>query len=596
MKSFLIIVLIAFVGLSSNAQTVLPHALSHDERLMLPFLKDADHPLPPDAIPSPPPFSQLRAMAEWEEIQALTIAWTGFPGILKQIVAAAIEETHVIILTENPQETEDFLTSNNAGGPALSMTNITLLNETFDSIWMRDYAGNPVYVNDVDSLVMVDWIYNRPTRPNDDVSPSYIAEELGLALYTTTEAPTDMVNTGGNFMCDGFGTAFASELILDENDLNNPYDVSVKSEEDIDQIMADFMGISRFIKMPTLPFDGIHHIDMHMKIVDEETILIGEYPAGVADGPQINANMEYVLSNFNSVFGTPYKVIRIPMPDSPSGLNPDSQPTPGYYRTYTNGVFVNNTIIFPTYREEFDTTAYRIWSEACPGYHLVGIDCDNQDEAIISLSGAIHCITHAVGVDDPLLISHQALSDTDDQINAYVVSGYFNHRSGIANAKLYWKTIQGTLYTEVSMTDMGNYQWQGLIPAHPAGTIIQYYLFGESESGKTQLRPMPAPAGNWTFEVLGESSVTDWTAPSITRVYPNPAKAITCIEVDLKSSYEAIAYLTDLSGKKVQQIFKGTLQPSANKLFFNASALPSGLYFIVIESTSGHTRQKLIVE
>jgi agmatine deiminase len=39
------------------------------------------------------------------------------------------------------------------------------------------------------------------------------------------------------------------------------------------------------------------------------------------------------------------------------------------YRTYTNAVFVNNTIIFPTYREEYDTTAYRIWGEICPGYN-----------------------------------------------------------------------------------------------------------------------------------------------------------------------------------------------------------------------------------
>ena len=39
------------------------------------------------AIETPPPFANLRSAAEWEEIQALTISWTGFPGILKQIVA-----------------------------------------------------------------------------------------------------------------------------------------------------------------------------------------------------------------------------------------------------------------------------------------------------------------------------------------------------------------------------------------------------------------------------------------------------------------------------------------------------------------------------
>lgn len=38
------------------------------------------------------------------------------------------------------------------------------------------------------------------------------------------------------------------------------------------------MGIDRYIKMDELPYDGIHHIDMHMKLLDEETLLVGEYP------------------------------------------------------------------------------------------------------------------------------------------------------------------------------------------------------------------------------------------------------------------------------------------------------------------------------
>lgn len=51
------------------------------------------------------------------------------------------------------------------------MNNVTILDANYDSVWMRDYAGNPVYGNEVDDLVMVDWIYNRPNRPNDNASP-----------------------------------------------------------------------------------------------------------------------------------------------------------------------------------------------------------------------------------------------------------------------------------------------------------------------------------------------------------------------------------------------------------------------------------------
>ena len=61
--------------------------------------------------------------------------------------------------------------------------------------------------------------------------------------------------------------------------------------------MDAFMGISTYIKMETLPYDQIHHIDMHMKLLDEETILVGEYPEGEADGP-IEANIEYIQDNY----------------------------------------------------------------------------------------------------------------------------------------------------------------------------------------------------------------------------------------------------------------------------------------------------------
>ena len=41
-------------------------------------------------------------MAEWEEIQALTIAWEGFEPILTEIVRNSVEECKVIIACDNP--------------------------------------------------------------------------------------------------------------------------------------------------------------------------------------------------------------------------------------------------------------------------------------------------------------------------------------------------------------------------------------------------------------------------------------------------------------------------------------------------------------
>jgi len=536
-------------------------------------------------VTTPPNFSNLRAMAEWEEVQAITIAWTSYPAILKQIVAAARLETRVIILSDDVQGTEEYLLTSNSGGAAFAnLDNVTIVNANYDSIWLRDYAANPVYGNEVDSLILVDWLYNRD-RPSDDVSPLYVANELGIDLYETSDAPFDLVNTGGNYMSDGFGTAFASELVLQENDGNGAYGIyyPTHTQQEIDDIMEMFMGIHTYIKMPTLPYDGIHHIDMHMKLIDEETLLVSEYPAGVADGPQINANINYVLNNYTSKFGTPFRVVRVPAPPSTQGNYPDNN---GAYRTYTNAIFVNNTIIIPTYREQYDTTALRIWGELCPGYTLVGIDCDNTGNNIIAQSGAIHCITHTIGVADPLLISHQPLVDTFDDFNPYLVSAYLSHRSGIERATLHWR-LQGTsTFNSVEMAPNGT-NWEAYIPAQAVGSVIDYYVEGEAISGKIQVRPMPAPAGYWSFEVLGENvGVIETQATRILRVYPNPASHITCIEVNALKAETASILLSDCTGRTVTVIHDGALRSGQSNYFFNAEPIIPGAYQLLIKTPS----------
>ena len=50
-------------------------------------------PIASRGIETPPPFSELRTAAEWEEIEVLTIAWEGFPCIL------TVSYTHLTLPT-----------------------------------------------------------------------------------------------------------------------------------------------------------------------------------------------------------------------------------------------------------------------------------------------------------------------------------------------------------------------------------------------------------------------------------------------------------------------------------------------------------------
>jgi agmatine deiminase len=533
-----------------------------------------------------PPSSPVRTIGEWEELQGFMITWAQFTPMLKEIVRAAKQETKVYIVCSNVQTVINYLNL----APAVDTVNVSFIVAPFNSVWCRDYGPWSAYTNDVDTLITIDWIYNRP-RPLDDVLPLTISNTLGTPFYETTQSPWDLVNTGGNFMTDGFGTAFASNLILTDNTLAAGFGVQHTAAE-IDTIIKHFMGITRYIKMNTLPYDVIHHIDMHIKLLDEETLLVGEYPAGIADGPQIEANLQYILANYNSVFGTPYKVIRIPMP-ADNGLYPNNG---GDYFTYTNSSFINKTIIVPTYNIPSDTTALRIYREALPGYTVTGI----TSTASIPSLGALHCITKELGTSDPLLISHQPLPDTYDDVNPYFVDAFIKHRSGIQSATLYYRTDTLLPYQSIAMTASLTPidHWGEFIPAQPVGTIIYYYIEAQSNSGKQQVRPLPAPAGYWHFKVLGPVGLAE-NNPLVTlrmqTAFPNPSKGITCIPVLNDKEQNAVLTLSDMTGRTVINILNGKLKKGENKLFLDSWNLSSGAYLLILKTDEGILSQKLMV-
>ncbi len=571
-RIFLLLASLLTVHAFSQVQD-LPAGMAPGEPALMPgYLND----IQPYGITTPPA-SPIRTAAQWEEIQAITITWTSYQSVLRQIILAAQVECQVYIVCSDSNTVKNSLIAN-----SIPLTNVHYMIVPYNSVWIRDYGQNSCYTNDVDSLVLVDWIYNRP-RPKDDTIPNRVAATFGLPIYTTTVPPNDLIHTGGNFMSDGLGTAFSSELGVDENPNH--------TVAEIDSIMYHFMGINQYVKMETLPYDGIHHIDMHMKLLDEQTLLVGQYPAGVSDGPQIEANLQYVLSNFMTPNGTPYRVIRIPMP--PEQFSGDYPDQGGDYLTYTNSTIINKTIIVPQYYTQYDTTALRIWREACPGYNVVGINSNTT----ISASGSLHCITHSVATNDPLLISHFGLPNTTNTVTPYQVDARIQHRSGIAIATLYWTTDTSQPYQSVPMTltNVALNTWTGFIPAQPVGTHVYYYIGATSVSGKSQVRPMPAPAAYFTFEVLGIQSVVNNANAEFQPAFPNPSHGLTCVPLNMPTQDEGRLVLMDMTGREIMVIHEGTFAQGEKNYFLNSEGVAAGAYQIVLTTNNYHIAQPLMV-
>jgi len=475
MKNFFLIIFTISLFTNSFSQD-LPRYMTEEEKILM---KSYQPPIDRAGFTTPPS-KPVRTMAEWEELDGILIVWTSYQAILRQIVDHAQEEGWVYIVCSDSNTVKTYLT--NGGVP---LKNLKFIIAPFNSIWCRDYGPWSVYSDIADSLYIIDWIYNRP-RPNDDLIPGVFANYAGLPLYQTTVSPYNLTHTGGNFMADGHRIGFSSKLILNEN--------SGKTEEQINSIMYSFMGINPYIKMDNLPYDGIHHIDMHMKLLDEETLLVGQYPPGISDGPYIEANLQYVLNNFQTSYGRPFKVVRIVMPPDNLGRYPNNG---GHYRTYTNSLIVNKTVIVPTYELQYDTTALRIYREAMPGYKVVGIDC-NQ---IIPASGAIHCITKEIGVKEPVFISHKRIYSVIPSENGYEVKAFIKTRTGVAKAFLKWSVDTAQGYSHVQMSQVAQDTFSSFIPFHLLDTKIWYYIEVESNSGRIVSKPLTSPAGAYSFTV-----------------------------------------------------------------------------------------------
>jgi agmatine/peptidylarginine deiminase len=559
-----------------------------------------------------PPELPVRTMAEWEELQALVITWNPGNGgntwrdILTEITRAAREECTVLVVCSSQSivtAAQNYLVSK---GVDLS-SNVLFFIAPNNSIWVRDYGPTSVYSGDVDSLLSVDWIYNR-NRPYDNIVPEKLGQLLQIPVYATTQAPYDLVNTGGNFMSDGMGTAFASKLVLRNNDQiangegadpNDIFGTSNHTTLEIDNILQEYMGINRYIKMDELPYDGIHHIDMHMKLLDEETLLVGEYPVGISDGPQLEANLLYVLSQFKTAFGHDFKVVRVPMPPFVGGQYPPFGGVSQYsalYPTYTNAVFVNRTVIMPKYNIPMDAAAQDTFQKYLPGYKIVPVDCNG----IINSGGAVHCITKEIGVRDPLLILHSVLPCQDNSIHpAYDVYATLKHRSGIASAKVFFRTDQDSPWQSVAMeyVDMDDtaFVWKGTIPLQNPGKTVFYYLEATANSGKTFTRPITAPAGGWSFCVNQSSETTEPQEPTIAEIYPNPASGITVVPIFCPAKTQARILLCNLVGQPVATIFSGEISPGESKFFFDAGLFTPGIYFLKLQANGTELTKKVAI-
>lgn len=238
------------------------------------------------------------------------------------------------------------------------------------------------------------WYY--PERPNDDLMPRDFAGRIGVPV-----SGFDLYFEGGNFLPNGGGLCLTSSVVQDAN----PH----VDRETLDGMFREQLGCEKLVIVEALKDAATGHVDMWMAWVDHTTLMVGEYlpRQDAVNRAIIERNVRKKLEGLRDPeSGEPITIVRIPMPtncpaESRPGNRPGLESPPQasqwcphvateerIWRSYLNVLFINNTVLLPTYAQDrtYEDQAIATW--ASYGFNVVPLDAD----LIAPAQGEFHCV------------------------------------------------------------------------------------------------------------------------------------------------------------------------------------------------------------
>jgi agmatine deiminase len=318
-----------------------------------------------NAIPNFP----VRLPAEFEPIQSVFVSFPIFyPGQWKthtELINSISSEAEAIVLVPNKYWQKAVMLYFET--KAIPLANIRFAYINTDDVWTRDYGPTTVVKNNGEKIFI--WNnyyeeYNSYHKRSADAA-SDLGRYFDIPVYRVP-----LVVEGGNIITDGQGTFIMFNSVL----ANNPdYDLTK-----LKKVMKDFYGCKSLILLPLLKDELTGHIDMVVKFVDKNTLMVIESDISYK-WHQDFENIAEELSKTKSIDGTNYKIIRLRMPKTDNeSVN---------FWSYINSLTLNGSVIVPLFGVSEDIAALDAYRKAMPNYKVIGIDFSKYPV------GSVHCQT-----------------------------------------------------------------------------------------------------------------------------------------------------------------------------------------------------------
>ena len=365
-----------------------------------------------------PPDSIVYTPAEFDSVTGVIFAWEAYPTLLTDLIKEVAEDDTAWVVVDNTSEQNSV--SNTLSNANVNMDRVVFQVIETNSVWVRDY-GPWWIIEPENSLAIIDLVYNRP-RPLDDTYPESAAGYFDINYYGL-----GLIEAGGNMLLDGQGSVIVSNVIFDGSQGFDPN----LTQEQLEQYFLDYFGVHKVIVTPHLINDGTGHIDMFVKLINDTTVIVGEYEnqsAGYPGNYDICNQVASQLANETNGAGRPFNIVRMPMPPYNNGIT----------YTYINSLIVNNKVLVPIYglSTEFanDDSVLALYETFMPGVEAIGFDC-NQ---IIPANGAIHCIAMKVPALQETIACGNFMGDVnlDGRTNIYDILKLVDLAAGVIEPEL----------------------------------------------------------------------------------------------------------------------------------------------------------------
>ena len=330
--------------------------------------------------------------------------------------------------------------------------------------------------------------------------------------------------TGGNFMTDGYGMGFSTELMINENNMD---------QESFFDIVSEYLFLEDFHILSNPNESSIQHIDCLAKLVNSETVIIKEVPES---SPEYDCIEDFAESfyEYNTFYDRPFNIHRIFCPQI-NGGSWETNPV----AAYTNSLILNGKVLVPMYGIQEDEDAIHSFEDAMPGYDIIGFDAsgDNYSEPWYG-EDALHCRT--IGVFDPNMIhiSHRSIrsSELHDSNPIIIIAEVFDYgKNKDIEVFLEWKyTTNDGPYLAIPLECNDKFICTGVLDNINSNSDISYFISAISSEGLSASNPN---YGWHTFKTP-ESIQGDLNGDGVTNILDIIAQVNAILDQDYFSGYD----------------------------------------------------------